>query len=593
MTDAIIDVAVNPNLQWAQILVNELANCGLTAVCIAPGSRSTPLTLAFHQHPAIHVFLHLDERSAGFSALGHALATDAPVALVCTSGTAAAEFFPAVIEARQSHVPLLVLTSDRPHELRHSGANQTIDQVKLFGDQVLWSVDMAVPDRAAADVVLRNVARTACRAYATANGLRKGPVHLNLPFRKPLEPADLAELARPDVTMPGAYIAHGILQPTAEQIRATAALLRAHPNGLIICGPRCPGGEFPQAVTALARAAGYPILADPLSGVRHGAQVAPDGLILGGYETFLKAGGDPWPTPDLILRFGAAPTSKWLNAYLSNQPARHHLHVRVNGVWADEHHLTTALLQVDESIFCTAVTAVLPPQESPGSLSTWAAQFAAAEAFVQQTAAVYTAAHWFDGAVITELLAAAPAGSNLFVGNSLPIRHMDQFGKPSSKPLDVYANRGASGIDGTTSTALGIAAARPNQRLIFVTGDVAFYHDLNGLLAIRQHDLHNVIIVLLNNNGGSIFRRLPVAQLEPAFTPLFLTPHGLDFAHAAALYQLEHRRCTQRDQFQQAFNAALTSPQPTLIEVITDGADDLRHQRAFVQQATQFNRRTP
>ncbi len=275
-----------------------MAAAGLRHVVISPGSRSTPLTLAFDAHPEIEVFLHLDERSAGFFALGMALAIDAPVALVCTSGTAVANYLPAIIEANMSHVPLLVLTADRPPELRHSGANQTIDQVKIYGDQVLWSVDAPLPEKDAPDVVLRHLQTLAARAYATANGLRKGPVHVNFPFRKPLEPVDSEQLSVNSEQLSVSseqsesgnrlLITKGQLAPTRAQLGDLAETINRHERGLIVCGPRCPEGNFPAAVAGLSQISGYPILADPLSGVRWGRHVAGT-AVSGAYETYLQS----------------------------------------------------------------------------------------------------------------------------------------------------------------------------------------------------------------------------------------------------------------------------------------------------------------
>ena len=266
---------MNPNIHWSQLFVNSLAEAGLESVVISPGSRSTPLTLAFEAHPGIETFLHIDERGAGFYALGMALASEKPVALVCTSGTAVSNYLPAIVEAQMSQVPLLILTGDRPHELRHSGANQTIDQVKIFGDQVLWSVDMPIPQADAPEIALRHVQTTAVRAYTTANGLRKGPVHVNFPFRKPLEPAAeeirdwrLETKSTSTISSLQSPVSIGILTPLNEQLNWLTAVLTQHPRGLIICGPRCPGGDFPAVVTTLSKQTGYPLLADPLSGMR-------------------------------------------------------------------------------------------------------------------------------------------------------------------------------------------------------------------------------------------------------------------------------------------------------------------------------------
>ena len=564
----------NPNTFWAATFVNSLVQSGLTAVSIAPGSRSTPLTLAFHAHPDIQVYRHLDERSAGFFALGMALASDKPAALVCTSGTAVANFLPAIIEAKMSHVPLLVLTADRPPELRHSGANQTIDQIKIYGDQVLWSVDAALPEQNPPDVALRNLQALAARAYATANGLVKGPVHINLPFRKPLEPVAREPLpvnrSESRLTDYGLRIEHGRLHPTEAQLEQLTAVINQHPRGLIICGPRCPGGEFPQAVTALAKQAGYPVLADSLSGVRFGLQSP----IIGGYETFLQPDLD-WEEPQVIIRLGAVPLSKWLNAYLDRINPAQRIHIRENGVWADDSHRTTWFLQANEAATCRELARRLPTRMN----REWETAVLATETAHWQKLDLAMKDVYFDGAIVADVVENLPDDTVLFMGNSLPVRHLDQFGRPSAKNIQVFANRGASGIDGNLSTALGIAAAT-GKMVTAVVGDITFYHDMNGLLPITHYQLP-ITIVLINNNGGGIFRRLPISQHEPPFTDLFLTPHGLEFEHAAGLYSLDYARVTDREMFGDVFNQPTSAPR--IIEVVTDGRADHEHQQKIVK----------
>lgn len=585
----------NPSLLYAETLVHALAGAGLRDVCIAPGSRSTPLTLAFDAHPEVTVHLHLDERCASFYALGLAMATERPVALVCTSGTAAVEFHPAVVEAQMSNVPLLVLTADRPPELRHSGANQTIDQVKLYGDHVLWAVDMGLPEADPPAVALRNLAATAARALAVADGIVKGPVHLNLPFRKPLEPdGPYNPDFGPTVTT---RIQRGTIQPSVQQIGELAEVLNAHERGVIVCGPRCPGGDFPDAVAELARRSGYPFFADPLSGLRFGPHTA-ETPVIACYETLLN--GDPgWGQPQVVIRFGAVPTSKWLNEWLeragtgdwgpgigidSQSPVPSpqapiptpQFHIRSDGVWSDDSHRVGYYLQADETLTCRALAARLER-----GASDWTRQLLATEQRFWQVTSVSLHEEWFDVAAVAALVEALPDDCNLFLGNSLPIRHVDQFAAPSAKRLQVYGNRGASGIDGVTSSALGVAAADRSRPTVLLIGDIAFYHDLNGLLAVKQQNLTNVTIVLLNNDGGSIFRRLPIAGQEPSFTRLFLTPHGLDFAPVIRMYGLEHTQATNRTDLEKALISSIGNKRATVIEVRTDGARDEEMRRAL------------
>ncbi len=564
----------NPNLSYAEILVDALARSGVQQVCLAPGSRSTPLALVCHAHPAIRVYRHLDERSAAFFALGLAQARGQPVALVCTSGTAAVEFHPAVVEAYHSQVPLLLLTADRPPELRDSGANQTIHQVKLYGDHVLWSVDVPTPEADPPPVLRRHLRTLAARAVAIATGLRPGPVHLNLPFRKPLEPTTPF---RPDLRQPPPpQILPGRLQPTEATVQLLADRMASVERGWILCGPGCPGGEFPAAVAALAGHLGYPILADPLSGVRFGPHVG-DAPILAGYESFLQASPAVEP-PQVVIRFGRIPTSKWLNAYLDRVEPGMQVHVRASGVWADDTHRVTHLLQADETATCRALMAALP-RRGPGA---WARRWQALEEGTQAHHRTWLEGDWWDAQAVRRVVDGLPDGANLVLGNSLPVRHVDQFAPALSREIRVFGNRGASGIDGLVSTALGVAAADPARPTVLLIGDVSFYHDLNGLLAVRAHGLDNATMVVLHNDGGGIFRRLPIAAHEPPFRELFLAPHGLDFEPVARMYGLEFVRIHDGPSLDRALGRALEGP-ATVLQVVTDGTQDEQRRRRLVE----------
>jgi 2-succinyl-5-enolpyruvyl-6-hydroxy-3-cyclohexene-1-carboxylate synthase len=577
--------APNRNTLWAQIFVDELARSGLQAVCIAPGSRSTPLTIAFAAEPRIQVYSHLDERSAAFFALGLALAGRKPVALVCTSGTAAANFYPAVIEAHQAQVPLLLLTADRPHELRHSGANQTIDQVKLYGDQVRWFVDVALPEANPPASSLRSLRTLAGRTMAVAAGSPPGPVHLNFPFRKPLEPipvpgdqpgpaaGETAEaLAGRPAQQPYTRFSRGTVAPSEGQIDSLVAAIRAVARGLIICGPRCPAGAFPQAVTRLARLTGYPILADPLSGLRFGPHLEQvNGLILGGYENFLPGWRDRgWSTPQLILRFGAMPTGKAIGDYLESVAECRQFAVDGHGLWADATHQLTDFMWADPEITCQQLADQLEVSQVPTTDSGWATVFRQAEQACWATIELARSETLFEGGILVDVVELLPPEAILYVASSMPVRHLDQFGRPGSTPLCVLANRGASGIDGTISSALGAAAATAAS-LVLVTGDLAFYHDLNGLLALRRCGV-KATIVLINNDGGGIFHRLPIAQFDPPFTDLFLTPHGLDFEPAIRMFGADYIRVTTQADFRDALRQSIGGTTSCIIEVPSDSA---------------------
>lgn len=574
--------APNRNYVWANLLVDELARAGLRAAMIAPGSRSTPLTLAFAAHPDITVYRHLDERSAGFFALGLAKASGMPVALVCTSGSAVANFFPAVVEANEARVPLIILTGDRPPELRSSGANQTIDQVKFFGTYARWSVDVALPEAEPAPTTLRYLRTTAGRAVAQAlgNGSGAGVVHINVPFRKPLEPTPIQgdQATVPPSRDDGAAFSQifpPVAQPDPVAMQHVVALIDRFERGLIVCGTNCPGGHFPQAVAALAAQIGYPLLAEPSSGLRFGAHVH-EGVIAA-YETFLSLADVP--PCDVVIRFGDVPTSKWLNETLERAGEAGYVHVSADGVWADDLHRISHLIHADPVLACTALSAA-----SARPNSAWLTRFQQLETETWAAIETVMAEEDFDATYVYDLVAGLPSGAHLFLGNSLSVRHVDQFGRQRRAALQVSGNRGASGIDGNISTALGIAAANPTVPLVMLIGDITLFHDMNGLFPIKDRAMDNVTIVLINNDGGGIFHRLPIQGYDPAFTDLFIMPHGLDFQHTAALYGLDYERVDDRAAFRERIAAVQAGQPARLIEIRTNGIHDETARRALLKR---------
>ncbi len=561
---------MNRNIRDAEILFEALAHAGLKHVCLSPGSRNTPLVFAAARQAGLIVTSHLDERSAAFFALGIGIATGVPAAVVCTSGSAAANYFPAIVEAHQARVPLLVLTADRPHELRHSGANQTMPQPSMYGQYALWSVDLPLPDAQPSALVTRNLRGTAARAVAIARGTgaqRAGVVHINMPFRPPLEPtpvaSDAVAASGPFVSVPPSTM----LLPDSTLIDQLAARINAVERGLIVCGPDSPRGDFAAAVSALAARTGYPLLADGTSGLRFGVPG-----VIGAYDSFLN-GAHGLPAPDLVLRFGNVPTSKWLNQYLDQSAPPDVIHISGDGVWADDSHRVSQFVHADPA---ATARALLPQIHVHGGA--WVQAFAAREAATWRAVDAGLAdGAWFDAVAVHDALSLAPDNAIAYAGNSLPVRHLDQFGRPGGKPLFAHANRGVSGIDGNVSTALGMGHALPHRRLLLIIGDITLYHDMNGLLAVQRCHVP-VTIVLLNNNGGGIFQRLPVSMFDPEFTEHFVTRHSLDYAHVAALYGLNHTVAADRAAFQAAVRASFEANargESALIEVRTDAVVDL------------------
>jgi 2-succinyl-5-enolpyruvyl-6-hydroxy-3-cyclohexene-1-carboxylate synthase len=562
-------MTANRNALWGRAIADEVAKAGIDAVCISPGSRSTPLTVAFAEHEGIDVFSHLDERSSAFFALGRGKATGRPTPLVCTSGTAAANFHPAVIEASQARVPLLLLTADRPPELRDSGANQTIDQEKLYGDAVRWYRDLPEPE--ADDRKLRSLRTDVSRAIWTAEGTPPGPVHLNVPFRKPLEPTEVPGDVPEGFPERYPLAAEGRKGPFVDPHRGTPtlgadereALSRAiggAERGVIVAGPS--DRLDPGAVSELAATTGFPVLADPLSGVRFGHHLVREGvLVCGGYDSYLAEDvTETWPDPDLVLRVGAPPTSKTLQFFLRDSGARQVV-VDPAGEWREARFSASEVAIADPNRLCRALAGQV---DGPTVDPDWRERFSEAETSYWELIEGETD-RLFEGAVLAWTFERAPDPGTVFVSNSMPIRDADRFARPRTADLAVLGNRGASGIDGITSSALGAGSASEDP-LVLVTGDVAFYHDANGLLALSRCEV-DATVVLIDNDGGGIFHMLPIESFEPPFTAQFKTPHGLDFEPLGALYGFEFERVDSIDGFGESYARSLESAGTQVIEV--------------------------
>ncbi|KAB1188486.1 MULTISPECIES: 2-succinyl-5-enolpyruvyl-6-hydroxy-3-cyclohexene-1-carboxylic-acid synthase [Haloferax] len=563
----------NRNTLWARTFVDELARTEINAVCIAPGSRSTPLVEAFDRHDDIETFSHLDERSAAYFALGRARRTGKVTPIVCTSGTAAANFHPAVIEASQARVPMLVLTADRPPEIRDSGANQTIDQEKLYGDAVRWYKDMPEPE--ATDRKLRSLRTTAARAISEATGVDAGPVHLNFPFRKPLEPTHVdgdvpADLDRDaldgrDGSTPYVRTTTGAPELSEDHLRKLADELTVD-RGLIVAGPADPPGFNTEALAAFAHATGFPIVADPLSGLRFGGHTRTT-TVLGGYDAYLdeRVTAD-WPDPDVVVRIGASPTSKPLRKYLARTDARQYL-VDPTGQWREAEFTSTDLVEAEPSILAWRLSQLIRNRPDAEWNQLWT------DAEDVHWDAVDAETDAFEGRLAADVADLAPEPSTIFVSNSMPVRELDRFARPSTKARTVLGNRGASGIDGIVSSALGAGSASTDH-LTLLTGDLAYYHDMNGLLALGRLGV-DATIVLVNNDGGGIFHMLPIEDYEPPFTDQFKTPHGLDFSATEGLYDLSFES-VEMDEFRDVYAESVASDGTDVIEVRTDAESSHR-----------------
>ena len=535
----------NRNTALASAMAEELARSGVDRAVVSPGSRSTPLAVALWRQPEIEVTVILDERSAGFFALGTALATGRPAAVLCTSGSAAANLHPAVVEADEAGVPLIVLTADRPPELRDIGAGQTIDQLKLYGDAVRWFCEVGTHE--ADDEGLLHFRAVTCRAYAEALGdPRPGPVHLNVPWREPLAPIpverqitatdQLALQGRGDTPLnsisPSTPRAdEGSLDRLAERIEASQ-------RGLIVAGRQMDPG-LAEPITALAAAAGYPILAEPTSQLRRGPHDR--SLVLSTYDHIARERAGELE-PDLIVRFGDMPTSKPLRQWLAAIEGLEQIVIDPVGEWREPTRRADTTVRVDPSSTARSLAdrlARLRPGASAVAGSSYATAWVDAEQAVRE--AVDGRLDGLDElsepGVWSALGRVLRDGDSVLAASSMPVRDLELFLRDGPEGVRFASNRGANGIDGLVSTSAGLSAGS-GARTWAVLGDLALFHDLGGLAAAR--DRTDLRLIVIDNAGGGIFHFLPQAEAIPddEFEALLGTPSGLDPTSAAELFGL-------------------------------------------------------
>ncbi len=590
--------------------VDELARCGMRAACTSPGSRCAPLVLTLAREQRLRCYSHIDERCAGFFALGLAKASGLPVAVTCTSGTAVAELAPAAIEAFEARVPLLLLTADRPPELRENGAGQAIDQLKLFGDAAKWFFEVGTHD--ASDERLRWMRTLACRAYWTALEGRPGVVHLNFPLREPLVidgelPEDLTGRAggRPFVLRRTIAVAIGTdealveanptgrtgtagASDTADTVNDRADDQGAHlrklvaqtKRGVLVAGRHERSTPLGEAAAAFCEAAGWPLLADPLSGARRGTAA------IAHYDALLRddtfAAG---VVPDLVVRVGDLPVSKPLRTWLAGLGEVPQVALDPEGAWQDPASILAESLALEPAAALAELTASQPTASIPTADTDWLAGWRTADEQAAEAilGALGTREELSEPAIATELGTLLPAEATLFVASSMPVREIETFWPARPDPPRVLCNRGANGIDGIVSSAFG-AAAGADGPVVLLIGDVALAHDIGGLLAARRLEL-KLTIVLVDNGGGGIFDFLPISHAPMAaeheiYARHIATPTGLDFERAAALYGLAQERVESVPAFRAALERAL-SPQvgSAILHAHTDRARNVELHR--------------
>ena len=561
--------AANDSHVLMRAFAQELGRCGVAGAVTSPGSRSTPLLLAFGRDGGFPVFSQVDERSAGFFALGLAKATGRPAVLACTSGTAAANYLPAVIEAREARVPLILCTADRPPELRDVGAGQAIDQVKLYGDAPLMFVEVGV-DRADGGSV-RWIRSLACRAVWTATGSRPGPVHLNFPFREPLVPdgelpPDGPESAGRADGRP--WVARALVPPSGERAaQAISPIVDAAPNGVVVAG-RVEDEDrerLAAAAESFSQATGWPVLADALSGLRTGPGAVAHYDALLGCEPFEQAA-----RPAAVLQVGDLPTSKRLRSWLARLDAVSVV-LDPHGAWQDPDAVADLMVQAPPA---ATLEALASAGGGPGS---WLEGWRSAD----DRAAAVIAGSLGEGLTEPRIALALggllPGDATLQVASSLPVRDIENFFPRLDRPPRVLSNRGANGIDGTIATAYGLAAGSPDP-VVLLVGDVAFAHDVGSLVSARRLGAP-LTIVLVDNGGGGIFDGLAIAREDDLYEQHVLTPTGLDVGGVAQAFGLHLLEPTTLEEFEAAVRHGLESSGTQLVHVRTTRPESMEARR--------------
>ena len=596
----------NTNTVWASVLAETLQRLGLTTAVICPGSRSAPLTIAFALNNKIETIPILDERSASFFALGIAQKSGLPTALICTSGTAAANFYPAIIEARESRIPLLIFTADRPPELRDCHAGQAIDQVKIYGNYPNWQAELAIPS--ASIGMLDYLRQTIVYAIERSIFPTKGPVHLNIPFRDPLVPVpDIAVEALETQFNPEHFFAglepifagESSTPPTPPLLRggeeSTMQQWHKCSKGIIIAGVSQPqfAEKYCSAIAQISQLLNWPVLAEGLSPVRNYAQLNPP--LISTYDLILRNRelADKL-IPEIAIQIGDLPTSKELRNWLDKtQPKRYIIdpsHHNFDPLHGKTIHLRTSVENLATNL-ATILTLVPPLNEdestlvpplnkgglggvltSPSNkyLQLWRnTEIQVRETIDQKISAINKIIEPKVSWLLSQIL---PPATPIFIANSMPVRDVEFFWKPNNLEIKPFFNRGANGIDGTLSTALGVA--HRNQSSIMLTGDLALLHDTNGFL-IKNKFVGHLTIILINNNGGGIFEMLPVAKFDPPFEEFFATPQHINFAQLCATYGVEHEVIEDWEQFKQKL-ISLPNSGIRVLEVQTDRRSDAK-----------------
>lgn len=561
---------------WAHILIQEFIYHGIFYFCLSPGSRSTPLALAIAANPQAESFVHFDERSMAFHALGYAKATRKPVVIVTTSGTGSGNLLPAIMEAHESYIPLIILTADRPYELQEAGANQTTNQVGMFHNYVRWEHSIPPYDPLVSKEVLKT---TIAHAIAKATGKNPGPIHLNCMFREPFfskesNPLEFFTAKKPKTTLIASKDSL-----SKDSLFLVSSLINSSSRGLIVLGYEAFQEEDLSSFYKLTEALQWPMIADVLSYCKKSS------LTLSHYDLLFKTIGNSQELhPDCILHFGGAFVSKYLLAFLKEASPVTYIHTWPYEKRQDPSHLLTHRISMAPLDFCEEILPYITAKEKSSYLDSWislnAASNATTSAFFKEHSG-FSEPHIFNSLSHQNL-----SSHSLFIASSMPIRDLMDFFHSEHPPKKTYGNRGLSGIDGNIATAIGIAKAISTP-MIAILGDQTFLHDATSLSQLKYLK-YPMLFLIINNDGGNIFSFLPVYEKKAACEAYFINPHGLTFSHLAAMFNLTYVHYHSLETFEKDFNEILSSSRHHLIELKTHREENLKTHQTIKELISQY-----
>lgn len=575
----------NLNYIWSKFIVDQFVQFGVKHVCISPGSRNTPLTTAFAENKRIKKYVNIDERSSAYYALGIAKATNQPVALLTTSGTATTNLYPAIIEAYLQRIPLIICTADRPAHLRNTGANQTINQNNLYGNHIRFFADIALPEIKLSAFIL--IHKNISKAFAISLHENRGPVHFNFQLDKPLEkstydcviPSELLKsISELSKSLSIGTKKHSVKNKIPNDVLSK---INKSKNGLILVGWDNYSKDFKKEIIKLSQKTGYPILCDGASGIF--LKSNHKNLIVN-HQAFLRSSRFVEQySPKVVIQFGNAPTSNTMLDFLKNVKA-YKVAVNSFGDRKDSGVNFAQTIKSDPTLFCINLCKKINRDNDP----TYLEKFVAVDNGIEKIKIDFLKATkiYEEVSIVDHIIDALPQKANLFVSNSLPIRDLEFFKSKSTKNINLFVNRGASGIDGITSTAAGISEAS-QKPTVLITGDLSFFHDTNGLHIIKKYKIP-LTIILINNGGGAIFGMLPVVKEKSIFDEYFFTRLNLDFLQFAKTYQAKYYSIKSFDLLTKKLKVSLTNKDFSLLEIKTDYRKAIELRKKYFQDVIQF-----